>query len=77
MTTVVTLCVGRVGAFASTVVTVRATAPAPPAGGSQTRQTATQTSRAASGIRTSGTRFAPTHARSLSRTDMTGLYAID
>ena len=52
--TVVTLCVGCDGALASTVVTVRATAPAPPAGGSQTRQTATQMSSAASGISTSG-----------------------
>ena len=58
-TTVVTLCVGRVEAFASTVVTARAITAPPPVGGSQTRQIPTQRSTTARGIRTIGTRWAP------------------
>ena len=75
LTTVVILCVGCDESLASTVVTVRALAPVPLSGGSQMRQTATQTSRAANGISTSGTKFAPTHVYVLSRTDTSGLYA--
>ena len=69
-TTVVTLCVGLVFAFVFTVVTLRALGPAERAGGSHTRQTAIQIRPAASGIRTSGAKFAPAHANDLSAKDM-------
>ncbi len=62
LTTVVTRWVGLVAAFASTVVTVRPTAPPVPGRGSQIRQIATQTRSPASGIRTIGTMFAPAQA---------------
>ena len=80
-TTVVTLCVGRVPALASTVVTVRPIVGPLTGLGSQTFQIATQTRSAPSGTRMSGATLRPAHAERREPTRIhlltPGLYASD